>query len=221
MSSSLRNAVKRKTHKERAQPAGRKKLGLLEKTKDYRLRAADFHRKKAALDTLRRKADLRNEDEFYFGMVNGETREGVHVMKREGPDSLAQRLSETFDSNYLQQKLAHEKNMLTRLQSSLHLVGLNDSKLTVFVDDDDESEQPEEDDASHLPQQVPSRKMAQRTDKGYAELLRRKERVQALEKALSYLELKHNLQKKGKRFKVADGDGDAPARFVWASERAR
>ena len=33
--SSLRNAVKRVTHKERAQPAARKRFGLLEKHKDY------------------------------------------------------------------------------------------------------------------------------------------------------------------------------------------
>lgn len=33
--SSLRNAVKRVEHKERAQPASRRKLGLLEKHKDY------------------------------------------------------------------------------------------------------------------------------------------------------------------------------------------
>ncbi|KAH8734410.1 small-subunit processome [Ilyonectria robusta] len=68
--SSMRNAVQRRPHRERAQPLERRRLGLLEKHKDYTLRAKDFNKKKAQLKALREKASERNEDEFYFGMLS-------------------------------------------------------------------------------------------------------------------------------------------------------
>lgn len=57
-----------RVHKERGQPLKRKKYGLLEKHKDYKVRAEDYHRKRKVLKNLRRKAELKNEDEFYFEM---------------------------------------------------------------------------------------------------------------------------------------------------------
>ncbi|PNP43418.1 hypothetical protein TGAMA5MH_04876 [Trichoderma gamsii] len=74
--SSLRNSIQRRNHKERAQPLERKRLGLLEKHKDYSLRAKDYNQKKKQLKALRERAADRNEDEFYFGM-----------MSRKGPGS--------------------------------------------------------------------------------------------------------------------------------------
>ncbi|KAK4128096.1 U3 small nucleolar RNA-associated protein 11 [Parathielavia appendiculata] len=74
--SSLRNSVQRRSHRERAQPLERQRLGLLEKKKDYQKRAKDYNKKKAVLKSLRQKAADRNEDEFYFGM-----------MSRKGPGS--------------------------------------------------------------------------------------------------------------------------------------
>ncbi|KAF7537366.1 hypothetical protein G7Z17_g12862 [Cylindrodendrum hubeiense] len=68
--SSMRNAVQRRPHRERAQPLERRRLGLLEKKKDYTLRAKDFNKKKTTLKALREKASERNEDEFYFGMLS-------------------------------------------------------------------------------------------------------------------------------------------------------
>ncbi|ORY57224.1 small-subunit processome [Pseudomassariella vexata] len=79
--SSMRNAVHRRNHKERAQPKERQKLGLLEKHKDYSLRAADFNKKKKQLKNLREKAANRNEDEFFFGMLS---RSGVGKWNSKG-----------------------------------------------------------------------------------------------------------------------------------------
>ncbi|RDA85940.1 hypothetical protein CP532_0813 [Ophiocordyceps camponoti-leonardi (nom. inval.)] len=76
MSASMRNALQRRPHRERAQPHERRRLGLLEKHKDYALRAQDYNKKQAQLKALRQKAADRNEDEFYFGM-----------MSRKGPGS--------------------------------------------------------------------------------------------------------------------------------------
>ena len=81
--SSLKNAAKstQRTHKERHQPSERSEFGLLEKKKDYKLRAKDYNEKKATLKKLRKKALNKNPDEFYFHMVNSKTEGGVHKDK--------------------------------------------------------------------------------------------------------------------------------------------
>ena len=58
-------------HRERAQPANRNRFGLLEKKKDYVLRARDFQSKKKRLHSMKVKAAYKNPDEFYFVMVKG------------------------------------------------------------------------------------------------------------------------------------------------------
>ena len=78
----MRNAVQRRNHRERAQPHERQKWGLLEKPKDYKLRATDHKVKKRKLKALQQKAAERNEDEFYFGMMSAQSQGGVKVAKR-------------------------------------------------------------------------------------------------------------------------------------------
>ncbi|KAK2597015.1 hypothetical protein N8I77_012889 [Diaporthe amygdali] len=68
--SSMRNSIQRRSHRERGQIKSRERLGLLEKHKDYSLRAKDHKKKQTVLKSLKQKAADRNEDEFYFGMVS-------------------------------------------------------------------------------------------------------------------------------------------------------
>lgn len=82
-----RNIMHRKEHKERAQPIKRKRFGLLEKHKDYVKRAKDFHSKQDRLQVMKRKAAMKNPDEFYFGMKNAKTKKGVHVLEKTRPDA--------------------------------------------------------------------------------------------------------------------------------------
>ena len=67
---SLKNAIPKRKYRERSQLQKRKHLGLLEKHKDYKLRAKDFHNKEDKINKLKTKARLKNPDEFYFKMIN-------------------------------------------------------------------------------------------------------------------------------------------------------
>lgn len=69
----LKKVAQGRAHRERSQPTSRQKLGLLEKHKDYVLRARDFHRKENRLKALKAKAATRNPDEFYHAMIRAKT----------------------------------------------------------------------------------------------------------------------------------------------------
>ncbi|EIN14012.1 u3 small nucleolar RNA-associated protein 11 [Punctularia strigosozonata HHB-11173 SS5] len=101
--SSLRNSLHRRNHKERSQLAHRTRFGILEKHKDYVLRARDYHSKQDRLKRLQQKAADRNKDEFYFGMTRQRTENGVHVQERGNvalPIDLVKVLK-TQDANYI------------------------------------------------------------------------------------------------------------------------
>jgi len=67
---SIDKAIPKRKYRERGQLASRKHKGLLEKHKDYKLRAEDYHRKEKKIHNLMGKARLRNPDEFYYKMIN-------------------------------------------------------------------------------------------------------------------------------------------------------
>jgi len=131
--SSLRNAVKRITHKERSQPVARQHLGNLEKKKDYKVRAQEYHRKQDVLQNLRRKASARNPDEFYFGMHKSQVQEGVHRKLEEaeykarldeiGPDAV--KLMKSQDLAYVRMQAQRDLKKMERMQTSLQYIGDN------------------------------------------------------------------------------------------------
>nr|XP_020656245.1 probable U3 small nucleolar RNA-associated protein 11 [Pogona vitticeps] len=132
-----------RAHRERAQPGSRKRLGLLEKKKDYKLRANDYHKKQKALQALRRKAQEKNPDEFYFRMTRVQLQDGVHVIKQPEEETTLeqQKLMRTQDLKYIEMKRVAEAKKIERLKSELHLLeaeGKQANKHTFFFDTKEE-----------------------------------------------------------------------------------
>ncbi|ODH53272.1 hypothetical protein GX48_00468 [Paracoccidioides brasiliensis] len=124
--SSMRNAVQRRVHRERAQPSGREKWGILEKHKDYSLRARDYNVKKAKLQRLREKARDRNPDEFAFGMMSDKTKtQGRHGAR--GSETAANlsheaiKLLKTQDAGYLRVVGERVRRQLERVEQEVRL----------------------------------------------------------------------------------------------------
>ncbi|KAM4736652.1 putative U3 small nucleolar RNA-associated protein 11 isoform 1-T1 [Anableps anableps] len=139
--SSFRKALKsrQRNHHERSQPGFRKTIGLLEKKKDYKLRADDYHKKQNTLAALRKKALEKNPDEFYFNMISSKLEDGVHVMKKteEEVTEEQKKVMKSQDMKYVEMKRVAEAKKIERLKGELHLLdteGKQKNKHTFFVD---------------------------------------------------------------------------------------
>lgn len=150
--SSLRNAVKRVTHKERSQPQSRTHLGILEKKKDYGLRARDYHKKQDRLQVLRRKAAMRNPDEFYFGMNRAGVKNGVHrkleeVRQKEMEETIgadAVKIMKGQDLSYVRLQRQKDARKIEKMQASLQFLDNSENfgkkqRHRVFVDSKEEA----------------------------------------------------------------------------------
>ncbi|BAM83200.1 similar to U3 snoRNP component Utp11p [Cyanidioschyzon merolae strain 10D] len=125
LESAFRKASPRRTHRERAQPRGRAKLGLLEKHRDYVERARAYHSKQQRLKALQQRAEFRNPDEFYFKMLRLPSRDGrisvPHPSKFRGADATEDRRMRRLDAQTLHAKLAHEQAEYDRLAAEFPL----------------------------------------------------------------------------------------------------
>lgn len=234
--SSFKNAKKslQKTHKERSQPSKRKHFGLLEKHKDYVLRAKDFHRKEDHLKLLREKARNKNPDEFYYKMINTKTRNGVHVVEGKKPYTHEQlKMMKSQDLNYARMKRTTEKTKVERLQCSLHLIVEQGSRVnfrTVFVDSKDEADSFDLASYCGLTNQFGQSNVNMKIDeqdkiekarkRAYNELERRVEREKHLSVIEQQIELQKHLMGKGRRRKINTGEG-GPVLYKWKKQRKK
>lgn len=245
---SLRNAVKRIAHKERAQPSARRHLGMLEKHSDYVERAQDFHRKQDYLTSLKRKAALRNPDEFYHGMKNKKTRGGVVVEEQDNTlDTETVKLMKTQDVGYLATVKRADEEKIRKLRANLHQLGNKKAgRHTVFVEDEKAVE--DFDAAEHFdtaPELVgrafnrPRRKQLEDRDviggdtlrerqkvrrlreKAYRELRERETRVAKVDRTLRHVQTQRNVMGKGTKRKVKKAENGAPAQYRWKRVRSK
>lgn len=230
-----REKVAQREHRERGQLHSRKNLGMLEKHKDYVVRAKAYNKKKAVLKSLHEKARNRNPDEFYYKMIKNPLKSGRHVESHKEEEYTDDQLAmmKTRDLKYVQMKIMSERNKIEQLTGSLHLTKQAGKKNTHihFVDSDDEEiesdDQLEESGRSRLAGKgrggfgVPSRsKASTRSANGYRELNQRLNRLQQLKIMSAKMETKKKLLTKEKHIRIPGGDG-IPVTYKWFTERKK
>ncbi|XP_051999431.1 probable U3 small nucleolar RNA-associated protein 11 [Xyrauchen texanus] len=251
--SSFRKALKSKQrdHKERSQLGFRKHLGLLEKKKDYKLRANDYHRKQKTLMALRKKAMEKNPDEFHFKMIHNQIKDGVHIIKPKEEEMTEEqkKVMRTQDIRYVEMKRVSEMKKIERLKSELHLLDVDEEKKNkhaFFVDSKKEVE--EFDLATHLntvPELVDRaynrptmetlenksivgvvepemiKKLAKQRKNQYEVLSQRIDREKKMFIISQKIQTRKDLQDKVKKVKVRKETSTAPAIYRFEARRKR
>jgi U3 small nucleolar RNA-associated protein 11 len=222
--SSMRNAIPRRSHRERPQPHERTRRGLLEKRKDYVLRAKDHKRKQATLKRLSEKASERNPDEFYFGMTRQRTENGVPVAER--PTSKVLSVKEVRplkmqDRAYLQTMMGIDRRRIEKLRGVVGGVdGLPRGKKILFAENEEEARELREKGQGDM---VKVGGMGRSREA--RELEGRMERVKELRKKEREATVQVQLMGKGSRQKVRrkdeDSDDETIPVYKWKPQRQK
>lgn len=243
--------VNQKTHRERHQPELRQKYGLLEKKKDYKVRARHHQERERVLKLLKKRAQNRNPDEFYFHMTKSKVEDGQHTEIREEDEHTEDqiKLMQTRDLKYINMRATMERKKVDRLQSELHFLDqANQTKNThVFFNDDEQSTSSNlaekldthpdlinrktnrlrlsDLEKIHLPDldEETIKQMSSVKRKSYRELERRKNREKELSLVQRKLEIKTHLlsSKKEPPKKIKPATKDAAPIYKWKYERKK
>ncbi|KAJ6251219.1 u3 small nucleolar RNA-associated protein [Anaeramoeba flamelloides] len=155
-----------RTHKERSQPQSGKKLGFLEKKKDYLKRSRDHWNKEKKLRKLKNEATFRNPEEFYFGMENKVTKDGKHVTVKKHLTEEEKKLVATRRISYINLKITHEQKKIERLRSKLHfLISRDEEKGNGENDGEEEENEKRKRKFNELPKQKKGKKTKQKEKK--------------------------------------------------------
>ncbi|OBA16963.1 U3 small nucleolar RNA-associated protein 11 [Metschnikowia bicuspidata var. bicuspidata NRRL YB-4993] len=239
--------VQKKQHKERSQTSDRARFGLLEKKKDYKLRANDHHRKQAALKVLKQKAAQYNPDEYYHAMTKKRTDQHGVLVRDRGNENLStgqMKLLKSQDVNYVRTMRLNESQKADKLRKSLDFQA--QGKHTVFVDTEhdaelfdaarffntDESMLERRENRMRVDQLETNEKVLrqdldadERADLEKEKLRRfkllkeRMTREKQLREVEQKLEITRELMKNGNRKKLVDDDGNVV--FKWKNERKK
>ncbi|GFO10852.1 U3 small nucleolar RNA-associated protein 11 [Plakobranchus ocellatus] len=142
--SSWKKGKVQKVHRERPQPEERAHLGMLERKKDYRQRARVFHKKEETIKKLKRKAEDRNPDEFYFNMTRTKRVDGDHQLRESSEPVVTEeqdKMMATQDKKYVLFRLSKELKKIEKLKKTLHLIDSSEKKNshTIFVENEEEA----------------------------------------------------------------------------------
>lgn len=137
MNSSKWKSPFQRKKRERQQPAARAHLGILEKKKDYIERAKIYHKHEKEIDNLRREAELRNPNEFYYSMIGDMKEKPIEYKSKPREDFTKEQrlLLETRDINYIVSKMQTQKNKLEKLRNRLPVKTTGTTKIYSSVEE--------------------------------------------------------------------------------------
>jgi len=141
MLKNLKKYIPKRKYRERSQLESRKKLGLLEKKQDYKIRSDNFHEKEARFKKLKELARTKNPEEFYFNMVNSKIVDNEHVTFNDG-STIGKRLANTDKLrnlvNYKKSVQMREKEKILANLNMFDTGETRESIHTIFVDNESE-----------------------------------------------------------------------------------
>uniref|UniRef100_A0A7S1J8J9 U3 small nucleolar RNA-associated protein 11 n=1 Tax=Eutreptiella gymnastica TaxID=73025 RepID=A0A7S1J8J9_9EUGL len=223
-----KEVFKGRDHKERTQPKARKRLGFLEKHKDYVKRAREYHRKEDVVKGFQREAAFKNPDEFAFGMHKVRVGEkGQHVkLASTTPNIAVKKSGNRRNRTYLQMQHKIDKQNIERLQgtlANLDEAGLHNDHI-VFAEDEDEAEEVMQKHKKRklgVETKVPRSKRDPHVElrlrkakaKQYNELEARQKRIEHVDKLLKYLDFEKKKMMPGMKKVVKLKDGTKQVKF--------